>query len=108
MIAQETFVKIISAIKEQEEINRKVGDALNLVCNGHFVFGTDNKEHEALLLLLRVIFKDNEDFIGWWLYETSEPVVKEKVRDKECVYDLSTPEALYDFLIKNMKEGTEE
>lgn len=104
MIAKETFVKIIASIKEQEEINERVADALHLVCNGNFVFGTENKEHEALLLLLRLVFKDNEDYIGWWLYDTSEHnvwTIEEGIRKE---HNLSSPESLYDFLINNMKE----
>lgn len=39
MISKELFCKALRMIVEQEEINRRFAEALQLVGNGHYVFG---------------------------------------------------------------------
>ena len=43
MLSKETFCKALRMIKEQEEIDEKFDHALDLVCDGHCVYGTKNK-----------------------------------------------------------------
>ena len=43
MISKELFCKALRMIVEQEEINRRFAEALQLVGNGHYVFGNPNK-----------------------------------------------------------------
>ena len=43
MLSKETFCKALRMIKEQEEIDEKFAHALDLVCDGHYVYGTKNK-----------------------------------------------------------------
>ena len=66
MISKETFCKALSLIKEQDEINQKFSDALQLVGDGHFVFVTDNKYLNALLLVMKEAVDDKCDYIEWW------------------------------------------
>ena len=102
-ISRELFVTIMNKIKEQQEIDDKVGDALETVCGGWVLFNSENKNLEALLLLLKEIFVDVYDYIGWWLYETVEKIVTTKAVGPfdvpgERTWDLTTAEALYDFM----------
>lgn len=53
VITKETFCKVLALIKEQGEINEQFNKALDLVGNGHFVYGAENKYLEGLLLLLK-------------------------------------------------------
>ena len=48
MLSKETFCTALRLIKEQEEINRQFSDALDLVGDGHFVYGTNDKYLSAL------------------------------------------------------------
>src|SRR6056297_1487491 len=98
MIKKETFIKIIDMIKEQNETNNKVGEALELVCDSWVMYGLKDKYKDALMLLLEEIFNDTDDWIGWWLYEDVEKVVTYTDSDEKDILD--TPEQLYDFLIK--------
>ena len=43
MLSKEGFCKALQMIKEQESIDEQFSKALDLVGNGHFVFGTENK-----------------------------------------------------------------
>lgn len=53
MISKALFCKALRMIVEQEEINRKFAESLQMVGNGHYVFGTPNKYYDALLEVLR-------------------------------------------------------
>lgn len=100
-ITKETFVKVLNMIKEQQEIDDKVGDALETVCGGWVLFNSENKNHQALVMLLEELCVDIHEYISWWLYESCKKIVREVVTnsDKEPrVWDLTTPEALYDYM----------
>ena len=43
MLSKEGFCKALQKIKEQESIDEQFSKALDLVGNGHFVFGAENK-----------------------------------------------------------------
>lgn len=106
-LTKEDFCRCISLIKEQEEIDEKVSKVLSLVGDGHFIYGANNKTQKALFFVLRKIFDDEADYIGWWLYEDVDKKVREKFNGKEIEYNLETPEALYDFLIHNKTSKTQ-
>lgn len=100
MITKELFVEVLGLIKEQHEIDSKVADGLELVCDGYVVYGCKNKCHDALRKVLEIIFDDKEDYIGWWLYDDVEHIVSETIDGETIKYDLTSPEALYDFLVR--------
>ena len=101
MITKETFCKVMSLIKEQEEIYNQVGKALESVMDGHFILGSENRFLEALLLVLKEVFQDDDDYISWWLYEDIEKIVYESADEDSKTRDLTEPKALYDFIINN-------
>ena len=97
MISKETFCKALALIYEQRETDRKVTDALQLVGDGPYVFGTENKYLEGLLMVLKEAVGDQYDYISWWLYDTDDYRVWSE--DESKVWDLKEPEALYDYII---------
>ena len=72
MISKETFCKALNMIKEQDETNQKTSDALQLVGDGYFAFGTDNQYLTALLMVMKEAVDDGFDYIDWWLYDATE------------------------------------
>ena len=98
MISKETFCTAFSLIKQQAAINTEFSLALEKVGDGHFIFGTDNKYLEALLMVLKEAINDKYDYIDWWLYEAT-PDYKVWSNDEKKEWTLDTPEALYDFII---------
>ena len=102
MISKKCFCDAIQMIQEQNEIDHQFGTALQLVGNGHFAYGTENKYLRALLEVLKEAMNDQYDYISWWLYDaTDEYEVREA--DGTLKYCLKEPEALYDYITGNLK-----
>ena len=97
MISKEMFCKALRMIVEPEAINRRFAEALQLVGDGHYVFGTPNKYYDALLGVLKETVGDKYDYISWWLYEGA-PDYKIWSTDESQEWDLKEPEALYDYI----------
>ena len=97
MISKELFCKALDMIKEQEATDEDFGRALQKVGNGHFVFGTENKYREALLMVLKEAVNDRFDYIGWWLYEGA-PNYMIWSEDETKEWCLKEPEDLYDYI----------
>lgn len=102
MITKETFVKALQLIQEQQEINHQFAKALDLVGDGHYVFGVNNKFYDAAMLVLKEAVNDKYDYISWWLYE-GEPDYKVWSSDNTEEWNLTEPEALYDFIVNESK-----
>ena len=98
MISKELFCKAIRMIVEQEEIDRQFADALQMVGNGHYVFGTPNKYYDALMEVLKETVGDKYDYISWWLYEGG-PDYEVWSADQSHKWCLKELEDLYDFII---------
>ena len=101
-ISKELFCKAIRLLQEQETIDDEFGRALQKVGNGHFVYGTENKYREALLMVLKDDLNDQYDYIDWWLYEGA-PDYKVWSEDESKEWDLTEPEDLYDFITTECK-----
>jgi len=97
LISKETFCQALQMIKEQAEIDSKVGDILELVCDGYFVFGAHNKNLNALLMVLKEAVNDQYDYIKWWLYDQPNDYMVWSADEKK-EWCLKEPEALYDFI----------
>ena len=102
MIPKELFLSTIEKILRQRERINEFEIALKELCDGHPVFDRENLYLEALLDLLKYSMKDTNDNIDWWLYEapTSGYTVWWKENGEEVSADLSTPAALYDYLVE--------
>ena len=70
MLSKEGFCKALQMIKEQESIDEQFSKALDLVGDGHFVFGAENKYLLALRDVLKEAVNGQYDYIDWWLYGT--------------------------------------
>ena len=97
MISKETFCKALQMIQEQSETDAKFSRALDLVGDGHSIFGVKNKYFEALMLVLKEAMNDKYEYIDWWLHEAT-PDYKVWTEDMKKEWCLKEPEALYDFI----------
>lgn len=98
MINKELFVTVIHLIQEQEKVDSKFSKALELVCdNVGIVYGTGNKLHQAVFLLLEDWCNDVGQYISWWLYEDVDHVVHDETHE----WHLNTIEDLYEFIVEN-------
>ncbi len=96
MLTKESFCKALALIQEQEHIDDKVSEALSLVGDGYYLYGSENKFRQALLMVLAETMQDKGDWIDWWLYEDVEKAVW--YPDGERV-SLERTEELYDYLV---------
>ena len=89
-------------IRSGRSIDEQFSKALDLVGNGHFVFGAENKYLLALRDVLKEAVNDQYDYIDWWLYEATDDYT---VWEADCTmkYCLKEPEALYDFITGTLK-----
>lgn len=67
------------------------------------VFGVNNKFYDAAMLVLKEAVNDKYDYISWWLYE-GEPDYKVWSSDNTEEWNLTEPEALYDFIVNECQE----
>ena len=72
MLSKEGFCKALQMIKAQASIDEQFSKALDLVGDGHFVFGAENKYLLALRDVLKESVNDQYDYIDWWLYEATD------------------------------------
>ena len=101
MINKEQFKDIIKHIQQQEEKERKLCKDLEVFFDGNFVSCVSEDLLEALLNVLKFVFNDlSDDWIGWWLYDTTD----KKYTDKDIEHDVNDIDDFYDFLIQNMKD----
>ena len=98
MISKELFCKALQLLLEQQKTDTEFGEALQAVGSGFFVYGSENKYREALLMLLKESVTDQYDYIGWWLNEAT-PEYKVWSEDEKKMWYLKDPEALYDFIV---------
>lgn len=109
-ISRELFIETIEAIKKQRDHDRKCADALKTIYpdafNGNLLY--DNSALlDQLVKLLQVAFDDTGTWIEYFIYELdfgAESGRLNAYRKDGSIIDLSTPGALYDFLIENVKE----
>lgn len=108
MLTRETFVDAISKIKKHEELIER----LDSVCRefGDFSHSLDfgNFHLQALLEVLKDAMNDKHDYISWWLYDGSDRIVSWEEDGKQVMADLNDADKLYDFLISNANNNTNE
>ena len=108
MITKKLFVETLeNIIKERDKISH-FNNALHNVCDGYPILMLGDGYLNSLLNVLNAVFsEENEKYptIEWWLFEDVEKKIWEtdKVTGEDIEYDVSTPEALYDYLVKNRK-----
>ena len=64
MLSKEGFCKALRMIRDQESVDEQFSKALNLVGDGHFAYGVENKYLLALRDVLKEAVNDQYDYIG--------------------------------------------
>lgn len=115
MISKEEFVKIINRLRDYNDLQDKIQDLFrDNIDNQEMDFinaGSICVGHETIVIqLLENMFNDKNGLISWWIFERDygREVLTTDVKDNNGKYiDLSTPEKLYDYLVKEMEEDYE-
>lgn len=112
LISKEEFCKIIKRLRDYNDLQDKIQDL--------FRDNIDNQEmdfmnagsicigHETIVVeLLENMFNDKNGWISWWTFERDygRDVLATDVKDNNGKYiDLTTPEKLYDYLVKGVEK----
>lgn len=108
-ITRELFSRIISSIKAQSEKEDRISTSLEEMFDGYLIPTISEGLTNLLIDILKLEFDDDNDWIGWWIYEkeygTLERLKAYNADGSEIV--LNTIDKLYDFLILNKKEKGE-
>lgn len=100
MISKEIFVKLIDAIKREDERCDKESDAFQILLPEVSVIKISELQNELIEILEKAF--NCGDLISWWLFEDVEKVLYEA--DTNKVYKrLDTTEDLYDYLVSISK-----
>lgn len=108
MIPYELFEKTIQKIHAKEESDHKVTKLLDTMCDGYPIFGVNNRFIVAMLNLLKAGMQDRGDTISWWLYEDVEKVIWWQEDGKEIECRLDTIRDLYDYLVREYPNLSDE
>jgi hypothetical protein len=108
-ISKELFIETINKIKEQIDHDDKCWEAFKIILPNDFVTGYDNNiVIGQLIKILKVATKDDhkDSWIEYFIYELH---FGKKYAEGCATYkngeniDLSTPEDLYEFLVKEVE-----
>lgn len=108
MITYELFEKTINSLRAKEESDHKVTKLLDTMCDGYPIFGVNNGFTVAMLNLLKTGMQDMGDTISWWLYEDVEKVIWWQEDGKEVECHLNTVRDLYDYLVREYPDLSDE
>ena len=92
----------IKAIKEQDKKERRWEKTFDEMLDGRFICCTSQTLNTALLKVLEIMYRDEEEqIISWWIYETDCGKRKDfHIYDGGGVIPTDTVEDLYNYLIK--------
>lgn len=106
MISKEEFVETMKRLEALDVKMNGVDDALHLLSPDFGGFYIPDVI-DIVVNLLRKVFDDKDDWLGYFVYERDflNDLEPSDVLDKyNCHIDLTSWHKVYDFLIKNMEE----
>ena len=101
IIEKDDFVEIINHLKEIDDYQEGLNNYLSKNGAEGYIYQPDNKV--SVLILLKVMFDDEDDVISWFCCQSeygkrgSDEYLTD---DSGSPVDLSTPELLYDYLVR--------
>ena len=99
MLTKEVFMKALEAIRKQEELTDKLNEAYCEMNPGFYGICTNGLLLDRLIEVIEDAMDDIGQTISWWIFEDVEKEISWKEEGKEISVDVTTPEALYDYLV---------
>lgn len=106
IISKEHFVACIEVMREADDMARRINSVVREYGRGDFIDGyafSDSDTETKLLETLEIALGDKDHWISWFCIEADygrDPEFAASVTWKGEEYNLSSPAALYDFLIE--------
>ena len=114
MINKFEFINIINKLKEVndfvKETNNNARKLHDAIISDFFNASSLSISHETIVVkLLENMFDDRDNMISWWLYENDygRKFKMGSFSVNNVDIDLTTPEKLYDYLVKEKKKNEE-
>lgn len=99
------FVTTLKAIQEGLEKREKIDKTFSEICDSSFVCNIGEEWLNQLIVVLEYMMYDFPDkkygsTISWWLFDSTEKIIWWEEDGQKIERDLTTPEALYDYLVE--------
>lgn len=101
MITLESFKKSIETIEKYNDLQDELYKTLNKITDGNFIVTIGDTLIADILRLLQESLNDEDDWIGWWMYEDVEKIIYYSAENRQV--DVTKVEDLYNFLVENYK-----
>lgn len=104
MISKEEFIKAIKALKQQNAVDDNFQLHVEAAFPGIYAPIYENVLWSLSIHLLELAMEDRYEYVNWWVYETDYGKREDMTEiswteeGQENSVNLTTPEALYDFL----------
>ena len=108
MLSKKVFIEAMNAIVKHKEIMDELKVPLSKLGDFPMSLDIESIHREALLKVLAETTGDDNEWILWWLYEDVDKTVTWEEDGEEKAADLTTVEALYDFLKSNIEHTPRE
>ena len=103
VLSKEQFTEYINHIIDLYENSKTLEKALQIFCNDRDFTGfLYSSEFE--LKFLKNLLDDENDWIGWWIYEGRENPKENAIVCNGKKWTIESPETLYDFLYQESSE----
>lgn len=109
MITKEQFLKAIEALQQQDAVDDNFQTHMEAAFPGSYAPIYENILWDLSIHLLELAMEDRYEYVSWWVYETDYGKNEEMTNiswtedGQEKSINLTTPEALYDFLVEKAK-----
>lgn len=100
VISKEDFIEIIENLKRIDDYQEGLNDFFSKNGAEGYIYQPDNKV--SVMMLLKVMFDDEDDLVAWFCCKTEygKSGAKDYIKDENGKsIDLSTPALLYDYLV---------
>ena len=111
MIPREEFLKAIEVLKQQNAIDDNFQTHMEAAFPGSYAPIYENGLWKLSIHLLELAMEDHYEYVSWWVYETDYGKREDMTEiswtedGQEKSVNLTTAEALYDFLVENAKHN---
>lgn len=110
---KDLFIETLDAIRAGLARRYDFGQALSATCDSWFVCNLGDEWLRQLIKLLEYSMDDHpttkyDSIIGWWLFDNGEKKIWWEEVGKTIEQDLSTPGALYDYLVERIQNKEKE
>lgn len=106
-ITKVQFTECIESIQKYLEECHLAGQALDTFCDGNPIVLIGDDLCNTMIHLLEDVMGDEAETISWWFFEApsnDKKILRTSPDESKQVWDLSTIDALFDYLAENCRK----